>query len=300
MRTVVRWSFAPVVCLLLVGCGLSASQRAAAMRFGGAAADLGTIAEGEFRRSRLDVIELNTRRRALGDESVDPERLDAYFTIDDVAARVDAAVALRRYGEALARLAGDEEPARVEGAGDRLVASLARLKAAGRIDISDEKLGAIGRAVAGVGGLAVESARAGALREAADAAGPAVRQLAELIRRDFDPEGDHWSLGYRGTIVRLQERVKDVRADIGGAASGQAAGRAAMDVLLAESEALAARSSERLREVGGRIVGAADALLLAEKDLRLTLAVPDAGLDDLDAFVDRVAGLASTYRLIGE
>lgn len=300
MRTVARWLPGLVACLLLVGCGLSASQRAAAMRFGGAAANLGAIAAEEFRQSRLDVIEMNTRRRALGDESVDPERLDAYFTIDDVAARVDAAVALRRYGEAIAQLAGDADQARIEGAGARLVASLSRLKGAGRIDISDERLGAIGRAVASVGGLAVESARAGALREVTHAAGPAVRQLAELIRRDFDPEGEHWSLGYRGAIVKLQERVKDVRADIGGATPGQATGRAAMDVLLAESEALAARSSERLREVGGRVVGAADAMLLAEKDLRLALVSPSAGLDDLEAFADRVADLVTTYRLIGE
>lgn len=286
--------------MLLPSCGLSTSQRAAAVRFGDAAASLGAIAGEEFRQSRFDVIEFNTRRRALGDETVDPGKLDAYFTIEAVSVRVEAAAALQRYGALLVQLAGDGEQERVQAAGARLVASLSRLKAAGRIEISDEKLGAIGRAVAGVGGLAVESMRAGALREVTRASGPAVRQLAGLIRRDFDPDGEHWSLGYRGAMVKLEERVKDVRADLGSAQPGRAGARAAMQALMAEAEAMTARGSERLREVGGRIVIAADAMLLAEKDLRMELVSPQAGLDDLDAFTDRVADLVTTYRLVAE
>lgn len=287
-------------CLFLPACGLSAAQRAAVVKFGSAAGDLGAIAAEEFRQSRLDVIAMNTRRRALGDATVDPQTLDAYFTLEDVAARVQGAMALQRYGALLAQLAGGADESQVQAAGDRLVASLGRLKAAGRIDISDEKLGAIGRAVAGVGGLAAESMRARAVREVSASAGPAVRRIVRLIRQDFQPDGEHWSLGYRGAITKLDERVEHVRADLGEPRPGELADHAAIGALLAEAEAMSAQNSTRLAEVGERIVAAADAMLLAEKDLRMQLVAPGAEMDDLDTFADRVSELLWTYRLLSE
>ena len=173
----IGWLLWALVSLIPIGCsGLTVAQRAAVMKFGGAAADLGAVAAEEFRQSRFDVIAMNKARLGLGDSTVKVDRLDGYFTLEDVNARVEAAMALREYGEVLARLAGGEGAMEVGAAAERLVGSLTRLRAARKIDISDEKLGAIGSAVAGVGGIVVEAERARAVREVTSVSGPAVRR----------------------------------------------------------------------------------------------------------------------------
>lgn len=286
--------------LMLAGCGLSAAQRGAAVKFGAAAADLGAVAAEEFRRSRLDVIAMNTKRLGLGDESVDAARLDGYFGVEDVAVRMDAALALREYGVVLAALAGGAESAELGAATDRLVGSLARLRDAARLEVSDERLGVIGRAVAGVGGLAVEAARARALREVSGAAGPAVRRVVEFIRRDFDPAEDHWQLGYVAVCVRLDELVKNTRARSGSGRPEDQASRAAMVSLLAEAEALSAQSAARMAEVQPRIAAAATAVMAAEEELRASLAGGEVRLDDVEALSEKVAELIRVYRVLRE
>lgn len=298
--TGMRRGFVLLCVLMLGGCGLSAAQRGAAAKFGAAAADLGTIAAEEFRRSRLDVIAMNTKRLGLGDESVDASRLDGSFGVEDVAVRVDAALALREYGVVLAALAGGAESAELGAATDRLVGSLSRLRDAARLEVSDERLGAIGRAVSGVGGLAVEAERARALREVSEAAGPAVRRVVELIRRDVDPEEDHWQLGYLAACARLDEVVKNTRAERGSGGRDEQVARAAMVSLLAEAEALSARSAGRMAEVRPRIAAAAAAVLAAEEDLRASLLGGAVRLDDVEALSEKVAELIRVYRVLRE
>jgi hypothetical protein len=284
--------------LSLCGCGLNAEQRTAVARFGTAAANLGAVAGEEFVRSRFDVIEMNTHRLGLGDRTVDAERLDGYFTMDDVVVRVEAAQALRSYGTLLSRLATGDEPAQIADASARLVASLQHLRTAGKVDITDERLGAIGRAVAEVGALAVEAERARAIREVIGASAPAVRRVAELLKQDFDPRGEHWSVGYEAVAVKLAERAANVRSDLGAAAPDRRAEWIAAESALAEAEALRGQCVQRFAEVSKRITAAADAMLLAEKDVRASLGTSPIGLDDLDAFTDQVAELITTYRIL--
>jgi len=291
---------AVLAAVLLSGCGLSGAQKAAVGKFAAAAADLGAVAGEEFRQSRFDVMAMNRARLGLGDRAVKADKLDGYFTLADVSARVDAAHALREYGELLGRLAAGSESAAVGAAAGRLVGSLTKLRAAGRIEVSDEKLGAIGRAVAGIGGLVVEAERARAIDEVTEATGPAVRRLAELIRRDFDPEGEHWSVGYEAVAVRLGERAANARVDLGDAPTelDRAAAWLGAQAALAEAEALRGENMQRFREVSKRIAASATALVLAEKDMRGALGERAMGLDDLDIFADQVAELVTTYRLL--
>ena len=283
----------------LCGCtGLSIAQRGAVAKFSGAAADLGAIAGEEFRQSRFDVMAMNRARLGLGDRTVKPDRLDGYFTLEDVGARVEVAEALRQYGLLLGRLAGGDEQAGVSAAAGRLVGSLTRLRAAGRIDITDEKLSAIGSVVAAVGGMIVEAERARAVREVTSASGPAVRKVAELIRRDFDPAGEHWSVGYEAVAVKLAENAANTRADMGDALAGHKAEWLAAQSVLAEAESLRGENMQRFAEVSKRITASATALALAEKDMRAALGESSVGLDDLDLFTDQVAELVKTYRIL--
>ena len=55
-----------------------------------------------------------------------------------------------------------------------------------------------------MGGLLVEYMRAKAVREVVTSTHPIVLQIIDLVRRDFNPKADHWSLGYDKVINALK------------------------------------------------------------------------------------------------
>ena len=66
------------------------NQRAGVERFSAATKDFAGVSSAEFVKSRTDVIEMNTMRMELRDDTVTLERLDEHFTVDRVAERLRA------------------------------------------------------------------------------------------------------------------------------------------------------------------------------------------------------------------
>jgi hypothetical protein len=77
-----------------VGCGLTLQQCAAVERFSAATMEFATLTSSELVRSRTDVLEMNTLRVQLNDDTVKLDRMDAHFTVEQVKVRVDAMHAL--------------------------------------------------------------------------------------------------------------------------------------------------------------------------------------------------------------
>ena len=100
------WRFIVVACctICLSGCGLSVQQRAAVQKFSAATIDFATLTSSELVKSRTDVLEMNTLRVQLNDDTVKLDRMDAHFTVERVKERVD---------EAMARLADNPRPSGV-------------------------------------------------------------------------------------------------------------------------------------------------------------------------------------------
>ena len=88
-----------VTVLLVTGCGLTATQKAAVTGFGDAAQTLGALTAEEFVAGRNDVIEMNTLRGELKDPRVADKEPDGNFTLAETEIRVKAAKTLARYGE---------------------------------------------------------------------------------------------------------------------------------------------------------------------------------------------------------
>jgi hypothetical protein len=89
-----RLIFSACFTVFQVGCGLTLQQRAAVERFSAATIDFATLTSSELVRSRTDVLEMNTLRVQLNDDTVKLDRMDAHFTVEQVKVRVDAMHAL--------------------------------------------------------------------------------------------------------------------------------------------------------------------------------------------------------------
>lgn len=277
------------------GCGLTVEQRAATTEFGVATATLAQIAGAEFVQSRDDVIAMKRRELALRGglprEGID---LDGALDVDDALARVEATEALERYGVLLVQLATGSDEAAVRASGDALVRSLSRLRDAGVLRLSDERLGAIGAAVVMAGSAAEQGMRARATRAIAEESAPAVRAVVELIERDFAEQGSGWGAAVVMAGRQLTARIDDVLEDGERGAEVDAAARGLIVEAATERDA----RMERSARVSAGVREACAELLLAEKDLRRSLENPSAGLEDLDAFVERVAELKRVYRVL--
>jgi hypothetical protein len=100
-RSCGRLLVAACCAVLLVSCGLTRQQRAAVQEFSAATIDFAPLTSAELIRSRTDVLEMNTLRIQLNDNTIKPGRLDAHFTVERVKVRVAAMQALQEYAQLL-------------------------------------------------------------------------------------------------------------------------------------------------------------------------------------------------------
>jgi hypothetical protein len=281
-----RLIFVACFTVFQVGCGLTLQQRAAVERFSAATIDFATLTSSELVRSRTDVLEMNTLRVQLNDDTVKLDRMDAHFTVEQVKVRVDAMHALQEYAELLHTLVTTSQQAQLQNAADSFVTSLRKVQG---VSLSDEKAGAIGLAIQQVGGLVVEYMRAKAAREVVTTSHDTILQLVDLVRRDFNPKADHWSLGYDVVVTAL------VGAAEFAAVGPNAAIRAP---LVGEAKVVAAQNRARFTTVAAQVDASAAALREAQINLLSALQSSDVTLDDINNYVVQLQDFVEIYSIL--
>lgn len=281
-----RLSVAVCFAVFLAGCGLTLQQRAAVERFSAATIDFTTLTSSELIKSRTDVLQMNTLRVQLNDDTVKPDHMDEHFTVDRVRVRVDAMHALKEYAELLHTLVTTSQQAQLKNAADSFVASLRKVQG---VSLSDDKAGAIGMAIQQVGGLVVEYMRAKAAREVVTASHDAILQLVDLVRRDFNPQADHWSLGYDVVVTAL----------VGAAEFAAVGPNAAMRApLVGEANVVAAQNRARFTTLAVQVDGSAVALREAQINLRDVLQSSDVTFDGINSYVTQLQDFVEIYSIL--
>lgn len=281
-----RLSVAVCFAVFLAGCGLTLQQRAAVERFSAATIDFTTLTSSELIKSRTDVLQMNTLRVQLNDDTVKPDHMDEHFTVDRVRVRVDAMHALKEYAELLHMLVTTSQQAQLKNAADSFVVSLRKVQG---VSLSDDKAGAIGMAIQQVGGLVVEYMRAKAAREVVTASHDAILQLVDLVRRDFNPQADHWSLGYDVVVTAL----------VGAAEFAAVGPNAAMRApLVGEAKVAAAQNRARFTTLAVQVDGSAVALREAQINLRDVLQSSDVTFDGINSYVTQLQDFVEIYSIL--
>ncbi len=281
-----RLSVAVCFAVFLAGCGLTLQQRAAVERFSAATIDFTTLTSSELIKSRTDVLQMNTLRVQLNDDTVKPDHMDEHFTVDRVRVRVDAMHALKEYAELLHMLVTTSQQAQLKNAADSFVVSLRKVQG---VSLSDDKAGAIGMAIQQVGGLVVEYMRAKAAREVVTASHDAILQLVDLVRRDFNPQADHWSLGYDVVVTAL----------VGAAEFAAVGPNAAMRApLVGEAKVVAAQNRARFTTLAVQVDGSAVALREAQINLRDVLQSSDVTFDGINSYVTQLQDFVEIYSIL--
>jgi hypothetical protein len=281
-----RLVFAACLAVFLVGCGLTLQQRGAVERFSAATIDFATLTSSELVRSRTDVLEMNTLRVQLNDDTVKLDRMDDHFTVERVKVRVDALQALKEYAELLHILVTTSQQAQLQNAANSFVTSLRKVEG---VSLSDDKAGAIGSAIQQVGGLVVEYMRAKAAREVVTASHDTILQLVDLVRRDFNPKADHWSLGYEVVVTAL----------VGAAELAAVGPNAAIRIpLVGEAKVVAAQNRARFTTLAAQVDGSAAALREAQINLLSALQSSDVTLDDINGYVGQLQDFVEIYSIL--
>jgi hypothetical protein len=280
--------------LLATGCGLTVQQRSAVERFGAATVDFAALASGELVKSRTDVVDMNTLRAKLGDPALAADAaLDEHFSVAQVKVRTDALKALEEYGALLQTLVSASQTEQLQTAADGFVASLRKVNG---VSLSDGQAGAIGEAVRKVGGLLVEYMRAEATRQIVTDTQPHVSRVLQLIRRDFDPLADHWSLGYDKVVVALDGAA--ARAErIAGLPAGTPPNPAAV-ALVGEARAVGRRNAARVKAVSAQVLDSAAKLAEAQKNLRYAVQATTVSFDEVNDYVSQVEDFVRIYAIL--
>jgi hypothetical protein len=272
--------------VLLAGCGLTVPQKAAIQRFATATSSLATVTSRELVGTRADVIEMNTLRVELADDTVAIDRAASFFTVDRVKARIDALTALKTYAELLEELATGSPGPRLNTTADDFVAGLRRLPGVG---LSDGGADGIAGAVQKIGGFFVEHLRAKAIREIVDTTHEPILKLVDLVGRDFDPRADHWSLGYATTISALQGAAALAQRGAAAASQGPLIGRARV---------VAENNKQRFDTVTRQVAASVLALRQAQRNLRDVLVMPGIGVAHIQGYAAHVDDFVTIHRIV--
>jgi hypothetical protein len=279
--------------LLLTGCALSASQRAAVSQFSDSAATLGDVTSSQLKAMRDGTVEMTKQRLLLAGRSRDPNlgdqtSLDRGFEVSRVETVSGAAQALAAYGKSLAALVNDSQSAELQAASRDLVASLGRVPEA-KEKLSDNQLEAIGTVVQEVGGLWVEWKRKEAVTTIVREARPAVDRLCDLLVRDFAP-GTGW--------VALQLQVIEDPL-IAEATNALYDGRT-FDERKRASDAIDLVHGNRMRrtEVLKRVTDAAAGMKKANAALAQAVESAAWSTQDIQAFAERAQSLRAAVKII--
>lgn len=271
----------------VTGCGLTHQQKAGVLTFSAATRDFAAVAEEELVRSRVDVIDMNGLRVKLGDPAADRDKLDSFFTLEQVGVRLHAVTALKEYSALLAALVTSSQTEELKAASDKFVESLRKVKG---VSLDDEKAGAVGKAVILVGGLLVEHQRANAIRQVVESANPHLTKVFDLVERDFDPKEDHWSLGYEGTVEFLEgaaKRVKNLEAnDLAG------------NAVVQEARILAATNKKRFLAVAQHMTRSIETLRSAQGELWSLLHPDEAPIPNINIYAAQVEDLVQVYKVL--
>lgn len=278
--------FVTCVAVLLGACGLTVRQRTAVQKFSAATIDFTTLTSSELIKSRTDVLEMNRLRVQLNDDTVKLGRLDEHFTVERVKVRVDAVAALKEYAELLHTLVTSSQKDQLKTASDAFVTSLRKVQG---LNLGDEQAGSIGAAVQRIGGLVVEYMRARAARQVVTTAHPAVLQLLDLVRRDFSPTADHWSLGYEKVISALTGAA---------ALAARDSAAPAKSALIGEAQVVAEGNRTRFKSVAAQVNNSVAALREAQMNLRYALQSADVTIEDIDGYAAQIEDFVKTYRIL--
>ena len=113
--------------------------------------------------------------------------------------------------------------------------------------------------------------------------------VVELVRRDFDPKAEHWSLGYAVTIEGL-------RGAAALAARGpDAPGRAA---LIGRARVTAEQNQRRFEVISGEVAASVLALREAQVNLRHVVQSRDITVDEIQSYAARVEDFVKIYRIL--
>jgi cell division protein ZapA (FtsZ GTPase activity inhibitor) len=275
--------------LVLCGCGLTTSQRAAVRSFSEATAALGEVTGREFIQMRDDTIAMNQRHLALTSPGSDPVgSLEGQFTVEAVTVRVQATGTIRTYGELLQALVDDTQEKELQTAADRFMASVRGLPKANRA-LKEEQIAALGKLVQEVGGLIVEAKKRAAIKQIVPSASEQIDTLCDLLAGDFDPDQPKLAAQYLIVANRLSvdadtavRRATDPTARTDAAAAFQ----------------LAQASRTRLATLVKQASDAVKQLKAANRALAQAVAADEVTREDLIAYVTTVRTLVETAKVL--
>ena len=288
LASAARFSALISLTLLLGACGMNTEQRDAVAEFSRATARFGAMASNEIVETRQTVVDLNTYVLALDPARLPRrEELEGPFTAAAVESRVRAAETLRSYGELLAAIVrGDDDP-RARTAAQRFNTSVKRLDRT-TAKLNDDDLTAIGKAVAAIGGIALDEKRANALKEIVPKANPQVETLGKLFASEFDPE--------RGPIARRIDATAQLALQAADKTLDNRAASVADRHVAAEALRDSLAATRHANAVMPALSKAAEALVAAHERMVKALATDSLTLADVKAFAEQMGSLGATKR----
>jgi len=274
--------------LFASGCGLTIQQKAGTLRFSEATSDLCSLVEEEITKSRSDVIAMNELRVKLADANFDPKTTptDTPLTLVRAKIRIDEVSALKEYGALLHSLVTTEQEENLKNAADKFLTNIKKVPG---VTLDDQKTGAIAQAIVLGGGLLVEHKRAQATRRVVEMAHPHIIETLALLERDFDPQEEHWSLGYDSVAEFLATAAKSTSTEANDLASG---------ALVREARTLASTNRKKFKSISEKVVEAIHKLRKAESNLVEMLKSQEVSVEDIDSYVTEVHEFVKLYKLL--
>jgi len=274
--------------VVMSGCGLTIQQKASLDQFATATRDLSVAAQTEFQKSRQDVVDMNRFRLELGDQRADVTKLDSLLTLDRTRDRIVALQALEDYAGLLNKLVGAVPEGELLEASNTFVGRLKQVKG---VQLTDQEAEGIGKAVAAVGGLYVEYKRAAAVRHVVEAAHTPVLTVIDLVKKDFDPNSDFWSAGYRQTALDLRGHAVAITGSV-------AENDLASKQIVQRAKMLAGENMNRFTAVSSQIAALATTLSDAQNNLRLVLDSPGLNVQNIHQLTAQVREFKTIYGLL--
>jgi hypothetical protein len=274
--------------VLMSGCGLTIQQKSSLDQFATATRDLSVAAQTEFQKSRQDVVDMNRFRLELGDQRADVTKLDSLLTLDRTRDRIVALQALEDYAGLLNKLVGAVPEGELLEASNTFVGRLKQVKG---VQLTDQEAEGIGKAVAAVGGLYIEYKRAAAVRHVVEAAHTPVLTVIDLVKKDFDPNSDFWSAGYRQTALDLRGHAVAITGSV-------AENDLASKQIVQRAKMLAGENMNRFTAVSSQIAALATTLSDAQNNLRLVLDSPGLNVQNIHQLTAQVREFKTIYGLL--
>jgi hypothetical protein len=214
----VAFAFLALLCPVLAGCGLSASQKASIEKFSTATAALGDLSAQHLVQIRQDVLALRTQMYEMGSDEIDltdpANDLDGALSVAELQRRLRATAALKEFGQLLQALATTDNTARLETASTSFLTNLRKIEG---VQLSDEKAAALGKLIVSGGRLLLDAERAKRVREVVIETRAPVKRLVTLLRQDLDPGAQLWAAVLaeaRDSVEKgMPQLLKDLKPD---------------------------------------------------------------------------------------